>query len=307
MKSNIFSVLLVLLLALSHSSQADTLGGYISQAQGMIDAGNMAAETNAAWEKFKKTGDRKAFGVLLSNAMKNDYSAMNYVGWTLDNGFGGVTKDSGKAIKYFAAASAHNPVAAYNAGLLLYVGRGVPQNKIEAIKYLEFASKNGFSIADSWLVYHYYNEGKKDTAFKYAKGISSFDRLGAYYAGRILVESKNYVEATTHLEFATELSSADGAALLAWLYEYRLGKKTSPEKAVELGYQYRIIERAIRTNMSPTAVDTTPIPPGISETSKQNARGFAANWINTHQKEELIDYRTTFAVKPTSRKVTNAL
>ena len=175
---------------------------------------------------------------------------------------------------------------------MTFLGRGTAANVQAALPYFITAANDHMSCAQVWLLVHYYKVGKKDDAFKWAtEAARQNDRLGAYYLARLLAERKQYKEALENGSKASELYSADAAALVAFLYENGLG--TDPSKKMALAY--RLIATGIKNGR---ISDSERFGlSGLSDSEIEQGRGFASNWMANHKKPEVVDYRVTLAEK----------
>jgi TPR repeat protein len=273
-----------------HAAEASTFSDLLGKAKQTLNSGQQGMDAAMAWSKFKG-GDKQAFDVLVRLAKQGNPDAQNYVGWILDNGANGTQPDHAMALRYFQAAS-KTPLAAYNVGIMTFVGRGTAANEQAALPYLTTAANDHIVQAQVWLAVYYYKAGKKEDAFKWAsEAARQSDRLGTYYLARMLAERRQYKEALDNGSKSTELYSADAAALVAFLYENGLGTDQSKKMALA----YRLIASGIkngRINDSGRFGLT-----GLSDPDAEQGRGFASNWMVNHKKPAPVDYRATLAEK----------
>lgn len=276
-----------------NAAQASPLSDLIDKTKLTLNNGQQEMDAASAWEKFKKDhADVDAFKVLVKLSRQGNPQAQNYVGWILDNGANSNQPDHATALRFFQAASSTLPLAAYNLGLMKFLGRGVPAaNEKDALPYFEMAANNHITNAQVWLTIYYYKTGMKEDAFKWAKEAArQNDRLGAYYLTRMLIERKEYKEAMENGTKAVELYSTDAATLVAFLYENGLGTDQSKKMALA----YRLIASGIRTGHIDTGRFSLT---GLSDLDAEQGRGFASNWMVNHKKPVPVDYRATLADK----------
>jgi TPR repeat protein len=274
-----------------NTAQASTFSDLLDKTKQAINNEQQSMDASAAWGKFKES-DKQAFSVLVRLAKQGNPAAQNYVGWILDNGANGEQQDHVMALRFFQAASKQLSLAAYNAGIMTYLGRGTPANQQAALPYLITAANDHIAAAQVWLAIHYYKTGKKDDAFRWStEGARQSDRLAAYYLVRILIERGQYKEALESGSKAVELYSADTAALMALLYENGLGT----DQSKKMGLAYRLIATGIkngRINDSGRFGMT-----GLSDSDAEQGRNFAQNWMENHKRPAPVDYRATLAEK----------
>lgn len=273
-----------------NAAQASTFSDMLDRAKQTLESGHQGMDAAMAWAKFRK-GDKQAFNVLVRLARQGNPAAQNYVGWILDNGANGAQPDHATALRFFQAAS-KLPVAAYNVGIMTFLGRGVAANEQAALPYLTTAANDHIVQAQVWLTVYYYKTGKKEDAFKWAQEAArQSDRLGAYYFARMLAERRQYKDALENGSKAVELYSADAADLVAFQYENGLGTDQSKKMALA----YRLIASGIRNGR---ISDTGRFGlMGLSDLDAEQGRGFAENWMNNHKKPVVVDYRATLAEK----------
>lgn len=271
-------------------AQAGTFSDTLDKAKEALHNGQQDMDATMAWRKFRE-GDKQAFNALVRLAKQGNPQAQNYVGWILDNGANGNQPDHSMALRFFQAAS-KLPLAAYNVGIMTFLGRGTAADERAALPYLITAAGDHTQQAQVWLTVYYYKAGKREEAFKWAAAAANQnDRLGTYYLARMLAERKQYREAMEKGSKAVELYSADAATLVAFLYENGLG--TDPSKKMALAY--RLIASGIRNGR---ISDTGRFGlTGLSDQDVEQGRGFAENWINNHKKPVTVDYRVTLAEK----------
>jgi TPR repeat protein len=290
LKQKLLHVLIIASIPLN-AAQASAFSDALDKAKQTLNAGQQGMDAATAWNKFKK-GDKPAFNVLVRLAKQGNPAAQNYVGWILDNGANGNQPDHKMALRFFQAAS-KLPLAAYNVGIMTFLGRGTDANEQAAIPYFITAANDQIEQAQVWLTVYYYKAGKKDDAFRWAtEAARQSDRLGTYYLARMLVEQKQYKNALENGSKAAELYSADAAILVAYLYEN--GQGTGQSKKMALAY--RLIASGIKNGR---IIDPGRFAglTGISELDAEQGRGFASNWMENHKKPTLVDYRVTLAEK----------
>lgn len=271
-------------------AQAGTFSDTLDKAKEALHKGQQDMDATMAWRKFRE-GDKQAFNVLVRLAKQGNPQAQNYVGWILDNGANGNQPDHAMALRFFQAAS-KLPLAAYNVGIMTFLGRGTSADEQAALPYLITAAGDHIQQAQVWLTVYYYKAGKREDAFKWAASAANQDdRLGTYYLARMLTERKQYREAMEKGSKAVEFYSADAATLVAFLYENGLGTDQSKKMALA----YRLIASGIRNGR---ISDTGRFGlTGLSDQDVEQGRGFALNWMANHKKPAPIDYRATLAEK----------
>lgn len=271
-----------------NAAQASTFSDLLDKAKQTINNGQQGMDAATAWDKFRK-GDTQAYNLLVTLARQGNPAAQNYVGWILDNGANGNQPDHATALRFFQAAS-KLPLAAYNVGIMTFLGRGTVANEQAALPYFITAANEHIVQAQVWLTVYHYKTGSKEDAFKWAQEAArQSDRLGAYYLTRMLVERKQYKEAMATGSKAVELYSADAAILVAFLYENGLG--SDPSKKMALAY--RLIASGIKNGR---ISDTGRFGlTGLSDLDAEQGRGFASNWMANHKKPAPVDYRVTLA------------
>ena len=285
--------LLLALIVAGTSLNAAQAGGFSDLLDGTkqaLESGQQGMDATITWLKFKG-GDKQAFGALVRLAKQGNVAAQNYVGWILDNGANGTQPDHVMALRFFRSA-AKLPVAAYNIGIMTFLGRGTAADEKAALPYLTTAANDYIVQAQVWLTVYYYRTGNREDAYKWAQAAAiQHDRLGTYYLARILAERKEYKEALRYASKAAELYSADAAALTAFLYEKGLG--TDQSKTMALAY--RLIADGIKNGR---ISDTGRFGlNGLSDQEELQGRGFASNWLENHKKPAPVDYRATLAEK----------
>ena len=273
-----------------NAAQASTFTDVLDRAKQAFNNGQQGIDASTAWRKFGE-GDKQAFNVLMRLAKQGNPAAQNYVGWILDNGANGTQPDHATALRFFQAAS-KLPLAAYNVGIMTFLGRGTVANEQAALSYFITAANDHISCAQVWLTVYYYKSGKGEDAFKWAQEAArQSDRLGTYYLARILAERKQYKEALENSSKAAELYSADAAGLVAFLYENGLGTDQSKKMALA----YRLIASGI-TNGRISDSGRFGLT-GLSDPEAEQGRGFSENWMTNHKKPAPVDYRATLAEK----------
>ena len=104
--------------------------------------------------------------ILKKKAAAGDASAQSSLGFAYDYGRG-VPEDKAEAVKWYRLAAAQGyAIAQFNLGTMYARGRGVPQDKTESVKWYRLAAAQGLAIAQYNLGYAYaHGEGvPKDNA-----------------------------------------------------------------------------------------------------------------------------------------------
>lgn len=139
--------------------------------------------------------DQEALVEMQQLVRRGHPGAINFIGWLLDNGHGGVPRDSSKAAVYFKRAGDMGELSGqYNLGLLKLLGRGAKKMHKEAIDIFVLLDRKGHELASFQLGREAEKNGKHAEAARfYAKaslgrrhpyaifktGFSSFMSAGA--------------------------------------------------------------------------------------------------------------------------------
>lgn len=99
----------------------DATGGFKKR---QVEAGALARAITATL-----AGNTKAVTDIQEMAARGHPGAINFIGWLLDHGKGGLPQDSYRAAQYFREAAIKGDVnALYNLGFMFYHGRGVTKD-----------------------------------------------------------------------------------------------------------------------------------------------------------------------------------
>lgn len=103
----------------------------------------------ARWlEILASRPDQEALAGITSLVKAGNSTALNFMGWLLDHGRGGIPQDSYKAAQYFRAAAQKGDAAGfYNLGLLFFQGRGVREDKRMAVDLWKKAQRQNNKFA----------------------------------------------------------------------------------------------------------------------------------------------------------------
>jgi len=293
MQTHLFVGLLLILLATppagareNNTSQGQSgfteflTGGY-QEARAEVEVGKLAR------------GDAQALQWLITLAKRGNPQAQNYLGVFLDRGLHGMAKHPALAARYFHAAHKLEPLAAYNLGLLYLLGRGVEHSEVAAMAYLRQAvARQRIPQADVRIgLYHYRQKEIVEAGRWFREAAQDNDPVGAYYVGRMLVESKrDYREAMTWLDKAAGRRNADAARLIAYLYENGLGMN----KNLELAAGWTLIHMVLAEKGQASNLPQIKLF-GLEEDQMQKARAFATMWLGSHPGGALPDYVGTLA------------
>lgn len=164
--------------------------------------------------------------LLIKAAKLGNGSACNMMGWMFDNGVA-VNQDSSKALKWFMSCASTNVKASYNAGVLLFEGRGTNKDQALGAKYLVNAYKiGGESEAMAHpqlpirLGYYFYDLKNYQEAWKWSHIAATYNHEhGRYLQGRMLMDHTAPVideaEASSSITMAISARSGQAAQLLS--------------------------------------------------------------------------------------------
>jgi TPR repeat protein len=114
-------------------------------------AGAAFAGTEDGLAAFKEGDYATALKELAAPAEQGDGNAMLLLGKLYSAGLG-VTRDTGKATKFFArSAEAGNIPGQYEYGSALTMGEGVEQDMVEALKWLILSARGGHKAAQIYI------------------------------------------------------------------------------------------------------------------------------------------------------------
>lgn len=121
------------------------------------------------WQETLVAGaNPEALAEMQRLAQRGHSGAINFIGWLLDNGMGGVPRDSAKAAIYFKRAGERGEDnGAYNLALLKVHGRGVKRAQQEAIDVFVRLDRKGHELASFQLGRHAEIQGKHADAARF--------------------------------------------------------------------------------------------------------------------------------------------
>jgi TPR repeat protein len=288
----IVGLLLTLFATVPAAAREGNASGRQSGFTGFLAGGYQEARAEVEYGKLAR-GDAQALQRLIALAKQGNSQAQNFVGVFLDRGLHGMAKHPELAARYFYAAHKSEPLAAYNLGLLYFLGRGVERDEDAAMAYMRQAvARQRIPQACVRLgLYHYHRKEIAAAGRWFRKAAQDNDPVGAYYIGRMLVEDKrDYREAMAWLDKAAGRRNADAARLIAYLYENGLGMN----KNLELAAGWTLIHMVLAQKGQASNLPRLSIF-GLEEDRMKKARAFATMWLGNHPGGELPDYVGTLA------------
>ena len=120
--------------------------------------GSSLAESNDAWDAYKKGNYKAAFNEWLPLAEKGSAEAQFNLAGMYSKGFG-VVMDEKKSFDWYKKAAEHgHPKAQYNLGVMYLIGNGVNKSLSDAKHWLSLAYDNGIEDVEIlWNKYELWN------------------------------------------------------------------------------------------------------------------------------------------------------
>lgn len=240
-----------------------------------------------------KKMDRAKLLVVAAN--QGSARACNLIGWMFDNGVG-VTKNSGKALKWFESCSRRSAIANYNAGVLYFEGRGVEKDTKKAVERFTKAWSfgiSGFRVPQIpvRLAYYYRKQQNNSAAWEWAERAAEVNgKHGKYLVARMLIDQtapiSDDAKAMNSLEVAANNFSAPAALLMAWCY----GTGRFTDKDYILAHQYDAMAYKFnpRVGLPVRWIDK------LNDEDKAKAEAMANNWLSYHKQPQPLDFAATF-------------
>lgn len=284
-------VVLAILAMTANNVQAGDITSAIDQAKDTYakSKAQQDMDTEGVWKRFVE-GDRTELDALVANARKGDAAARNYVGIALATGTNGLQKNERMALEYFHAASEKSVVAAYNAGVMFYSGRGTGASNKKSIQYFEIAAKAPlFPAAHGWLALLYDMEGEKDKSYAHAMtAATNKDALGLYFAARHNL-TKDLAQAERLATDGAEMGDAGCAMMLAWIYRHKARKSEGGDRqlGLKMALSYEIISKSIQRGELASGVSNRY---ALDDNEEHDARAYAKSWWSSHRVTR-FDYR----------------
>ncbi|MDK9702356.1 MAG: hypothetical protein OEL20_04400 [Sulfuritalea sp.] len=229
--------------------------------------------------------DPAAMAELEKLARAGNSTALNFMGWLLDHGKGGVPRDSYKAAAYFrAAAMKGDGNGLYNLALLLQQGRGVSANKVMAADLLKKAMLQHHKYAAVRLGMLAEETRKYEEAAR-AYSVASSDKIHdfAIYRQGVLTfrgpgggsrpDTKNGLMLITR---AATLWNAEAMATLTEIYGQGI---FVPKNRVEAGKWMEILRQNPNRRGTPPPTRTTL---GLSDAEVDQVKDAVKIWLHFH-------------------------
>ena len=120
--------------------------------------GSSLAESNDAWDAYKKGNYKAAFNEWLPLAEKGSAEAQFNLAGMYSKGFGVVMDEKKSFDWYKKAAEQGHPKAQYNLGVIYIIGGGTPKSLSDAKHWLNLAYENGIEDVEIiWNKYELWN------------------------------------------------------------------------------------------------------------------------------------------------------
>ncbi len=120
--------------------------------------GSNLAESNDAWDAYKKGNYKAAYDEWLPLAEKGSAEAQFNLAGMFAKGYGVVMDEKKSFDWYKKAAEQGHPKAQYNLGVMHIIGSGTPKSLSDAKHWLNLAYENGIeSVEIIWNKYELWN------------------------------------------------------------------------------------------------------------------------------------------------------
>lgn len=232
-------------------------------------------------------------------ARAGNSTALNFMGWLLDHGKGGIPRDSYKAAVYFrAAAMKGDSNGLYNLALLLHQGRGVSANKVMAADMLKKAMLQHHKYAAVRLGMMAEETRKYEEASR-AYGVASSDKIHDFAIFRQGVLTfrgaggGSRPDIKSGLMLITRAATLWNAEAMATLAEIHGEGLFVPKNRVEAGKWMEILRQNPNRRVTPAPTRTAL---GLSDAEIEQVKESARIWLHFHPAPSTptrISYETT--------------
>lgn len=243
---------------------------------GLFKQAQVSGQLMTVWSKIR-AGDPGPVPELRKMAQAGDPHAQLFYGYLLDNGMH-LQANSKQAAAYFAAAAEKVPLAKYNLGLLLLLGRGVAKDEPRAMRLFDEVLKvQQIEQATVRLAQFHMRERRYADAKRYAEmGANFSNRYCHLLLAQIYYAQQDYRSAYHWGQKALTTGMSDAGLILANLYGN--GQISKPSNLMATGWD--LVYRSGRSNWaSPMTMSPGVWASDLSQSDLDRARAMANDWV----------------------------
>jgi len=263
----------------------------VSEIGQKAEAWRSEAQGFRQWQQVLVTRqDAQALANLENLARRGHPGAMNFVGWLLDHGRGGVPQNSYKAATYFReAARLGDTNATYNLGLMFLQGRGIKADPAAARLLFEQATAKSNPYAAIRLAMMAERDRRYDEAARfYSKGLyGGKHTLATFKTGFYAFRGTGGVrDRKGGIMLMDKAAGQWDPEAMATLMEIKTKGIFVPEDPVEAGKWFILLSR----NPIPEArnrLETVRAMVSFTDTQWEGAQKAAAIWLKYHPLPDL--------------------
>lgn len=281
----------ILMSSAQAQSQDMSVDYLINSVKKLSRGGSKSNLTEQAWSDVK-FGQKGALKRLQTLAQAGDDDAQNYMGWLYDNGEYGVKTNHDSAIKFFKASSNQgNQLGDYNLAVMSFYGRGMIKDDIAAYQLFTKSSQKRQVVRACVRTAVMAIKNKEDDLVIRGNVQCAADlgnATGFYLMGRGEFDRANYRQSLEWLEKAANGEDPNAPWLISKIYAGVPG--VAQNVVVSAGWWLIGAQR----NSNKGGVNASSLANfNLSDVELNEARHFASQWKNNHQRLIPINYSQT--------------